>query len=201
MMKYEVLLFDLFGVLVGISKATTDLVLGWTKMSEKELWNAWLRSPTVRDYDLGQLSTRDFAERFVREWKLPVEPAEFLEVFSVWSAGFYEGAEILLTKLARDHRLACFSNNNELLWFQIRDEFGLGRLVDECYVSYQMGLMKPDPEAYRYVIRQLNCKPERIAFFDDSETNVQVAEQFGMDAFVTKGLGELQIKLKELDIM
>jgi HAD superfamily hydrolase (TIGR01509 family) len=106
-----------------------------------------------------------------------VEPAEFLEVFSVWSAGFYEGAEILLAKLAKDHRLACFSNNNELLGLQ------------------------PDPEAYRYVIRQLNCKPERIAFFDDSETNVQVAEQFGMDAFVTKGLGELQIKLKELDIM
>jgi putative hydrolase of the HAD superfamily len=137
----------------------------------------------------------------VRELKLSVEPAEFLEVFRVWYAGLYEGAELLLTKLAKDYRLACFSNNNEIMWPQIRDEFGIGRLMDECFVSYQMGLLKPDQEAYRYVIRKLNCKPELIAFFDDNAPNVQVAEQLGIDAFVTKGLGELQIKLKKLDIV
>jgi putative hydrolase of the HAD superfamily len=189
------------GVLVEDSKAASELVLGWTKLSEEELWKVWLRSPTVRDFDSGQISSRDFAERLVRELKLSVEPAEFLEVFSVWCAGLYEGAEILLTELARDYRLACFSNNNEVMWPQIRDDFGIGRLLDECFVSYQMGLLKPDQEAYRYVIRQLNCRPELIAFFDDNEPNVQIAKQLGIDAFVTKGLGELQIKLEELDIV
>jgi putative hydrolase of the HAD superfamily len=69
-------------------------------MSEKELWKAWLRSPTVRDFDSGQISSRDFTERLVWELKLSVEPVEFLEVFRVWCAGLYEGAEILLTELA-----------------------------------------------------------------------------------------------------
>jgi ribonucleotide monophosphatase NagD (HAD superfamily) len=38
MTKYEVLLFDLVGVLVEDSKAVSELVLGWTKMSGEELW-------------------------------------------------------------------------------------------------------------------------------------------------------------------
>ncbi len=50
------------------------------------------------------------------------------------------------------------------------------------------------------MIRKLNCKPERIAFFDDNEPNVQIAKQLGIDAIETKGLGDLHIKLKELDI-
>jgi len=60
-----------------------------------------------------------------------------------------------------------------------------------------MGMLKPDTEAFEYVIGELDIVPDRIAFFDDSEANVKSAEQAGMNSFVTKGLPELQDQLRQ----
>ncbi len=201
MADYDVLLFDLVGVLVEDSETTTEEVLRSTNMTGEELWGFWVKSPTVRDYDTGRISSQEFGERFVRDLSLPITPDEFLKLFQNWIAGLYDGTEALLGRIPSNYRTACFSNINEIMWPPIRDEHGLGGLLDAYYLSYKMGMLKPDVEAFEYVVSDLDVPPERIAFFDDLEVNVKSARGVGMNAFVTRGLAELQDELERLGIL
>jgi HAD superfamily hydrolase (TIGR01509 family) len=201
MANYDVLIFDLVGVLVEGSDVTTKAMLKATNMTDDEMWNFWINSSTVRDFDSGRISSLDFGERLVEDLKLPLEVDEFLDLFRGWIAGLYDGTEAMLGKLSSAYRLACFSNINEIMWPLIRDHHGMGGLLDEYFLSYKMGMLKPDGDAFEYVLSELEVAPERIAFFDDLEVNVRTAQQAGMHAFVTKGLPALENELQRLGIL
>ena len=201
MVKYDILLFDLVGVLVEGSARTTQAILEATSMNDKELRGFWMTSPTVRDFDSGRISARDFGKKMVEDLNLPIDSVEFLELFGSWLAGLYDGTEALLGKLSDSYRLGCFSNINEIMWPPIRDKYGMGQLLNDYFLSYEMGMLKPDTEAFEYVIRELDIMPDRIAFFDDLETNVKTAKQVGMNSFVTKGLPELQDQLRQQGVL
>jgi FMN phosphatase YigB (HAD superfamily) len=51
------------------------------------------------------------------------------------------------------------------------------------------------------VIRDLATPPARIAFFDDTEVNVEAAERVGMSAYLVDGMTELEQRLEELGLM
>ena len=188
MKEIEVLLFDVLGVLAEDSDSTTAAVLETTGMTNEKLWAFWVKSPAVREFDSGRISSQEFGDRLMREMDLPVATEDFLELFSVWIKGLYEGTEQLLGRIPDKYKKACLSNTNEILWPPVRDEFGLGELLDAYYLSHEMGMLKPDAEAFEYVIRDLDTAPERIAFFDDLELNVKAAQQVGMQAFHTRGV-------------
>ncbi len=131
----------------------------------------------------------------------PAAPDEFLELFGNWIAGFYDGTKAMLSRIPSMYKKACLSNTNEILWPPVRDEYGLGGLLDAYYLSHEMGMLKPDKEAFEYVISDLDIAPERIAFFDDLELNVNSAKQSGLHAFVTRGIAELESELGRLGVL
>lgn len=198
MAAYDVLLFDLGGVLIEVAGQST--MLDWTGLDRDTLWQKWLASPTVRRFEKGQSSARAFAEQVVTEFGLPIGPTEFLRFFECWPKGLYAGVVELLQSLPDTYHLACLSNTNEIHWPLMRDRFGLGRLLDYAFVSYEIGLVKPDPQTFKHVIRSLGCPAESIAFFDDNAVNVQAAAEHGIDAHLTRGPAELCAKLGSLGI-
>lgn len=48
------------------------------------------------------------------------------------------------------------------------------------FVSFELGLLKPDPEIYETVRRCLGCKFEEMIFVDDKERNVRAAADLGI---------------------
>ena len=48
MAQFDTLLFDLIGVLVEDSDQITGIVLEASGLTERELWDFWMASPTVR---------------------------------------------------------------------------------------------------------------------------------------------------------
>jgi len=201
MREYDVILFDLVGVLVDTSPETDAVFLSWTGLSEADLWARWLRSPAVRDFDTGRISTSDFASRLIGELNLPVDPDEFIEVFKSWLKGLNLGVKPLLARLSQTYQIACLSNINELHWPQIRDEFGIDGLFHHYFLSHEMGTLKPDVSVFKKVLETLNMSPERIVFFDDNQPNVEGAQKLGIQAYRTKGFNALQQKLTELNIL
>lgn len=61
---------------------------------------------------------------------------------------------------------------------------GLGLLdhLDMIVCSGDIGIAKPDPQSYLYVARRLATAPERCAFVDDMQANVDAALALGMKA-------------------
>jgi len=59
---------------------------------------------------------------------------------------------------------------------------GLGPCFDVRFSSHLIGHLKPDKEAFEFVVAALGCAPERILFLDDNRLNIDGALAVGMQA-------------------
>ena len=50
---------------------------------------------------------------------------------------------------------------------------------DECFMSYDMGLLKPSEEFFQRVLEILGAQAYECCFIDDHRTNVSVASHLG----------------------
>ena len=197
----EVILFDLGGVLVRLTGVPT--MLEWTPgdLTEKELWEKWLRSKAVRLFESGRIEPETFAKTVITEFGLDVSPSVFITAFETWANGLFDGVEDLLNRLRQNYRLATMSNTNTIHWPKLTTEMGLGDLIDTHFPSHQTGRLKPDASAYENVIAQLGVPPDHILFFDDNELNITAALKCGLKAAIVRGPESIISHLRHLGLL
>jgi putative hydrolase of the HAD superfamily len=194
----KLLVFDLGGVIINFNIG----VMGqWTGLSSDAFWRRWLKSEAVRDFESGKTGRHTFARELTAEFDLPVSPQEFLTIYRTWHKGLYPEARPLLEALAPQYTLACLSNINEIIWADMLCEQGIDRLFRYRFASHEMGCLKPDPEAYAYLLREVPFEKEEILFLDDNPVNVEAAQAFGIDAYVTRGPEEARATLLSLGLL
>ena len=76
--SYDVLLFDLGGVIVEL--VGLPAFRGWMaqRMSDDEIWERWIRSPTVRSFESGNSEAEEGAAGVIAEFELPVDAQTFM---------------------------------------------------------------------------------------------------------------------------
>lgn len=198
---FDVLLFDLGGVLIQHSGIAT--MLEWTggRLSVNDLWQHWLVSDSVRKFETGLSSPEEFSDTLIREFSLPVDSATFLNAFTQWSQELFPGTIPLLKRLGESFQLASLSNTNPIHWNTVCTQMKLVDLFDYNFPSHETGLIKPDRKTFEYVAGDLPCPPERIVFFDDIAINVERARQTGMSSYQVSGIDELTNRLDKLGIL
>lgn len=184
---FDLLLFDFGGVL--IEYASAPRILEWLdhSISTETLWRKWLMSPAVRGFESGTTGPDAFAEALVAEFGLPLTPESFLREFSQWPRAVFPGVAELLASLRGRFILASFSNTNSIHWTRVRKEFDLLDYFDLHFPSHVIGRMKPDREAFEYILEVSGVPPERILFFDDNPINVAGAQSAGIKAHRVDG--------------
>ncbi len=189
-LNINTVLFDLGGVLLELSGMPT--LIEWTKnkYSSEEIWEKWLSSSAVRAYESGRSSLEEFSKALIEEFDLPVDIVSLRKEFNIWLKGLYPGTIELLEEVRASHRIACFSNTNDLHWDKIKNDFGIYELFHKCFVSHETGFLKPDDKAFQYVIKELGSPPETLLFLDDNKINVDSAIANGMQAFCVSGVKE-----------
>lgn len=107
-----------------------------------------------------------------------------VEAFDVWAEErpFYPHTQETLRELRkRGFALALLSNTSELLDRTV-EVTGLHRYFDYLGLSHVMGLRKPDPRAFRWVMQQLGLPPEEATMVgDDWDLDVMGAKGIGME--------------------
>jgi glucose-1-phosphatase len=191
----EVLLFDLGGVLVEFSGVRDLAVLLQGRLSETEIMEQMSHYLPTEQFGLGKLSSREFGERFVKDWNIELSPEDFLREFQSWSKRLLPGAVELLTLLRPRFRLAALSNSNELHWERNTNNLGLTSLFELAISSHQVGLYKPDPQMYLIALDRLGVSPDRVMFFDDVSANVTAASALGIRAFQVEGVEGVRSRL------
>jgi putative hydrolase of the HAD superfamily len=53
-------------------------------------------------------------------------------------------------------------------------------LFDQVFLSYEIGIHKPDAGIYTYVLQNANINPSESVFIDDSLTNIEAAALQGI---------------------
>lgn len=93
----------------------------------------------------------------------------------------------VLRKLRQEgYRLFLLSNTNPYMmsWVKSPDFDGEGHSIDDymdgCYLSYELGVMKPDKQFFRHVLTSVQLEPSETLFLDDGPKNVAVAAEMGI---------------------
>jgi len=194
----KLFLFDLGGVLIELTGV--PVMIKWTgdKYSDAELWERWLTSPSVRNFESGLIDQSSFARGVIDDFRLPVSESEFLDEFYRWPKGFYAGAPEFLTALRRTHRTACLSNSNPLHAKRFQIEWSLFDYFDYCFFSHELGYVKPDREIFEAVLSKIPVDRSEIIYFDDNELNADAARECGIESYTVKGFDELKQRMRDI---
>ena len=139
----------------GLDQGTAGAIAYWQAISD-DLGAAW------DEARMHELWAADF-----RSW-LAINPA-VIEVLSDLRAG--------------GTRLALLSNAGPDYGSYFR-RGPLGDFFEACYVSGELGLIKPQPEIFLHVLADLSITPATAIFIDNRESNVDGAEALGITGHV-----------------
>jgi putative hydrolase of the HAD superfamily len=144
-----------FGHRDGLDEGTAGAIAYWRAIAD-DLGATW------DEARMHELWAADF-----RSW-LAINPA-VIEVLSDLRAG--------------RTRLALLSNAGPDYGSYFRHG-PLGDFFEACYVSGELGLIKPQPEIFLHVLADLSITPAEAIFIDNRELNVTGAEALGITGHV-----------------
>lgn len=187
----KLILFDVGGVLVDY--AGYPKLREWTRnrLSKKQLWQWWMTSKAVHDYETGAIGSDKFYQDMVAELKLPLSPKAFGQEISTWFRGALPGAGEVLSALTDRYQLVTLSNTNPVFWGAFMGS-GLAQYFAQHFPSHRTGVMKPDPQAYKNVLQATGVAADSMLFLDDSQANIDAARQQGIHA--EKAVGIVGVK-------
>ena len=183
----EAILFDLGGVLMDFS-GLQRLAELTGEDNDAAFGERWGRSPWLQAFERGHCTATEFAAGVVGDWDLELTPEEFLLEFANWPAGPFEGAVELVRHLYGKVPMGCLSNTNPIHWQAHLDRWEIVRYFEWTFVSYELGMMKPDPDLYDYVLGEVGVAAGRLLFLDDCDEHVIAARERGIRSHAVVGL-------------
>lgn len=121
---------------------------------------------------------------YIEEWGISFDEKQF---WDYWFNAEKESSEMISLAQEikqKDVKVIILSNN-----FKERSNFyneypALNQAVDKLYYSWKIGFVKPNPEAWKYVLDANDLKPEECIYFDDQDKNLKAAESLGIKAYM-----------------
>lgn len=188
-MKFEAVVFDLFGTLVAPYERWPELIPSFCRVLHAEpdsFDRAW--SGTAIDRDMGGYQSAKAALRHCVEQLGLAATDELLAEAAALQRHNSRLAlervrprmlELLASLRESGYRLGLISNcDNDTM--EVWPETPFAALFDNAVFSSDAGIMKPDPRIYRLVCDRLGVPPERAIFVDDNPDFVRGAEAIGM---------------------
>ncbi len=181
MSNIKAIVFDLGNVLVNIDYKPFLVHTGLNgKFSEEKVYKL-LENPAIA-YESGKLSSHEFYNETMRTLQINIDYKKFVHAWCSVATGLVENIGEVVSALARKYPLYLLSNTNELHLHYIKKNFPILENFQRLFLSYKIGVMKPDDEIFRFMLDELEMEPEEIFFTDDKLSNVESAIALGIDA-------------------
>ena len=192
----KIVIFDLGGVLVN---------LDWDRVCSRLHEHSGLadvrpevvNGPTVTSAMRGQLTPRAYHEALCEKLVASLSYEDFVESWnSLLSAN--EAIVPLVEHLRSGHRLVLASNTDPIHFAYSVERFPVLKNFERYFLSYEMGLLKPDPAYFHHVLYGLWASPGDCIFIDDRPDVVRAARNIGITGLVFESIGKLKSDLSEL---
>ena len=154
----------------------------------------------VRSFMRGSLSPEDFHHSFCDNFDLDLNLDEFI---SIWNSPFQPNHDIfpVIQKLEEGHLLAVGSNTDPLHFSYLHHHVETLQRFDNFFLSYEIGVLKPDPRFFHTILDELDISPEECVFIDDRNDNVKSARNLGFTALHFQSVDVLKGNLADLGLM
>ena len=184
----DTIIFDVGGVILNIDYQLP--VKAFKKLGIEnfnELFSQASQSNLFNDYETGEISSDDFIKEIKKY--LPQNTSDEA-IINAWNSILLDLPEerlFSLEKAAENHRIFLLSNTNALHIDSFNQYLinnlqlpSLEPFFETLYLSYEIGLRKPDLRIFEYVLQDAGLTPERTLFIDDSIQHIQAASELGI---------------------
>jgi glucose-1-phosphatase len=191
--EIDALLFDFGGVLIEIS---FDRVFArWADLAgvDVELVKGrFTHGESYQGHERGELAHPAYFQSLREELGIELTDAQFADGWNQVFGPEHEETVALLHRLRDRVPLYLFSNTNPFHfdYWSKRYAEALGPFR-RMFISCQMGVRKPDREAFVEVASAIGVTPQRILFFDDTVANIDGAREAGMQAVLVRSPGDV----------
>jgi len=201
--KIEALLFDLGGVVIEIDfNLALQTWKQWSLLSIEEMRHRFKLDGAYQQHERGEIEGTEY---FAHLRKILEIKANDAEIASGWNAIFVnEVSETLNYILTAKIHLPCFAFTNSNAIHQASWMTNFPAVVDsfhQIFVSSELGLRKPEPEAFAAIADATGISLDTMLFFDDTEENIRGAQAVGMQAVHVKEPLDVKLALFELGVI
>lgn len=195
----KALLFDMGGVVLTVDFG--QVFKSWaeiTTLDEAELKSRFKMDTPYQQHEKGTITASQFFEHQRSTLELTGSDSE---IVAGWNAIFEsEIAENLDAIDLVRNKIPTYGFTNTNLTHQLYWEHHFPRVRNtfkKLFVSSEIGLRKPDAEAFHHVLNEISVKPEELLFFDDSEENIVGAEELGIKTVLVTDSASVISALKD----
>jgi putative hydrolase of the HAD superfamily len=181
------IIFDLGGVLLNINPLLSLLEFANLSKTDPEVLKNRLASDHVFEkFDTGALSPDGFRAELCRIMDYKASDTEIDDAWNILLLDFPAERVELLKQLKSNYRIFLLSNTNIIHFWKYTGDFystygiPMAELFDKLFLSYEIGIHKPDAGIYTHVLQNAGIKAEECVFIDDSLANVDAARLLGM---------------------
>ena len=186
MKNIKVIIFDFGGVILNINYQNT--IDSFRKLGVIKPENFYSKEMQFQIFNL--LETGKITEKqFLSELKLMTENASVKEIKKAWVSMLLDLPKSRLETLKilkKKYRLFLLGNTNSIHINYIKNSLGdvkwesFCNLFEEIYLSHEIGIRKPNVEAFQFILKKQNLSSNEILFIDDSLQHIKGAKRLGI---------------------
>jgi len=178
------IIFDMGDVFLNKDKAAKVAALANIGITD---WNDDLEK-LEKKLETGKLDEQQYLEG--------IQPftngASLQQIKDAWNAGITDFPLYrleFLQKLASNYRLFLLSNTDPIHIEKFEQDAGPSfysdfyQCFEKIYFSHEIGVRKPDAEAFNHVINKHDIQPKRTLMVDDKKFNTDAAEALGFQVW------------------
>ncbi len=188
MKEIQTIIFDFGNVIIPLKDFTQwrEVDFGEIFKSKKELEKLYENGIFLK-YEKGEIDTQIFLETLQKSVKKGFSSNDITRRWNLLLKEIPDSRIEFLKDLKKRYRLFLLSNTNEIhirhICENLYEKYGhniLDEIFETCYYSYEMNMIKPDSEIYRYVLRDNSLDPKSTLFIDDNLENLAGAAELGI---------------------
>jgi len=130
--------------------------------------------------------------QFIDSFKKYIPEADILDIRKAWNSVIGEFPLYrleFLQMLSTKYRLFLLTNTDAIHISRFEHMVGMSFFSDfyQCfekvYYSFEMGMRKPDPAIFNYILKKHDLSPKRTLFIDDKKENTDAAAALGIQVW------------------
>jgi len=188
-MSATLYIFDMGGVVACNTDVFPD-VLSYLNITQEEFIT--FAGGNLEKLFKGTVSTAGFWARFSRPYGREVKE----ELFGKFFHPTLDREVITLIRQVKARSSVVCGTNTFDPHYDYHSSQGHYGIFDAVYASNKIGLSKPNPEFYLYILKHERVDPENAFFVDDAEENVLSAERLGIKTILFRDSRSLGLKIK-----
>ena len=188
--KYKNIIFDLGAVIINIDHSLTAKAFANLGLDSSDAKFQTVQQELFDSFEKGKISSNDFRSTIKSYFKFPPNDSDIDVAWNAMLLDLPMERLHLLQKLKTTHRTFLLSNTNEIHFKAIsdylQDQFEIADLTgffERSYLSYKLGMRKPETEIYDLVLTENDLDPTKTVFIDDSLANIEGAKKLGIETY------------------